>query len=54
MSWNLHQHLGLNNITSVLDDIESDIDMLELQLYKQVLLKQAMMQELLTGRIRLI
>jgi len=44
----------LEYITSVLDDIESDIDMLELQLYKQVLLKQAMMQELLTGRIRLI
>jgi type I restriction enzyme S subunit len=41
-------------IANVIEDIEKEIDLIERQLHKQTLLKQAMMQELLTGRIRLI
>lgn len=41
-------------IAEVIEDIEIEIDMLGNKLQKQVLLKQAMMQELLTGRIGLI
>lgn len=42
------------SIADVIEDIEIEIDMLGKNLQKQVLLKQAMMQELLTGRIRLV
>lgn len=41
-------------IADVIEDIEIEIDLHIKQLNKQILLKQAMMQELLTGRIRLI
>lgn len=41
-------------IADVIEDIEIEIDLHVKQLNKQILLKQAMMQELLTGRIRLI
>lgn len=41
-------------IADVIEDIEIEIDLHIKQLNKQILLKQATMQELLTGRIRLI
>ena len=41
-------------IADVIEDIEIEIDLRVKQLNKQILLKQAMMKELLTGRIRLI
>jgi type I restriction enzyme S subunit len=41
-------------ITAVLSDIDVDISALEAKLAKARLLKQGMMQELLTGRIRLV
>lgn len=41
-------------IADVIEDIEVEIDLHIKQLNKQILLKQAMMQELLTGRIRLV
>jgi type I restriction enzyme S subunit len=41
-------------IADVIEDIEIEIDLHIKQLNKQILLKQAMMQELLTGRIRLV
>ena len=42
------------SIAEVLTNIESEIDALELKLEKYKTIKQGMMQELLTGRIRLI
>lgn len=44
----------VKHVISVIDDIELEIDMHVVQLKKHELLKQAMMQELLTGRIRLV
>jgi len=41
-------------IADLIEDIEIEIDLHVKQLNKQILLKQAMMQELLTGRIRLV
>lgn len=41
-------------IADVIEDIEIEIDLHIKQLNKQILLKQATMQELLTGRIRLV
>ncbi|MCB0257493.1 MAG: restriction endonuclease subunit S, partial [Anaerolineae bacterium] len=41
-------------IANILFDIDSEISALELKLTKTRQLKQGMMQELLTGRIRLI
>ena len=41
-------------IAGVLNDYHLEIDLMEKRLHKQTFLKQAMMQELLTGRIRLI
>lgn len=42
-----------NAITIILTDIDRELDMLEIRCEKIRLLKQGMMQELLTGRIRL-
>ena len=41
-------------IAQVLSDMDSEIDQLEKKLYKYQQIKQGMMQELLTGRIRLV
>lgn len=41
-------------IAAVLSDMDADIESLEGQLGKTRALKQGMMQELLTGRIRLV
>lgn len=41
-------------ITAVLTDMDAEIETLEQRLTKTRDLKQAMMQELLTGRIRLV
>jgi type I restriction enzyme S subunit len=43
-----------NAIATVLSDMDAELAALEQQLYKTRDLKQGMMQELLTGRIRLI
>lgn len=43
-----------NSIAKVLDDMDYDISILESRIHKTNSLKQAMMQELLTGRTRLI
>lgn len=41
-------------ISAVLSDMDSEIAALQAELAKARLLKQGMMQELLTGRIRLV
>ena len=41
-------------IYQILSDMDSDIELLEKRLQKTELIKQEMMQELLTGRIRLV
>ncbi len=41
-------------ITSILSEMEQELEMLEERLQKARTIKQSMMQELLTGRIRLI
>lgn len=41
-------------ISAILSDMDAEIDALEAKLAKARQLKQGMMQELLTGRIRLI
>ena len=41
-------------IAQVLSDMDSEIDQLEKKLAKYQQIKQGMMQELLTGRIRLV
>jgi len=41
-------------IASVLSDMDAEIDALEAKLAKAKQIKQGMMQELLTGRIRLV
>ena len=41
-------------IAAILSDIDADIDALDAKLAKARQIKQGMMQELLTGRIRLI
>ena len=41
-------------IASVLSDIDEEIELLEQKLAKYRQLKQGMMQQLLTGRIRLV
>ncbi|MGC2111546.1 MAG: hypothetical protein WA655_18665 [Candidatus Korobacteraceae bacterium] len=41
-------------IATVLADMDAELEMLELRLAKTRNLKQGMMQELLTGRIRLL
>jgi type I restriction enzyme S subunit len=41
-------------ISTILSDMDAEIDTLETKLAKARDIKQAMMQELLTGRIRLI
>ncbi len=43
-----------NSIARILDDLDYDISILESRMHKTNSLKQAMMQELLTGRTRLI
>ncbi len=43
-----------NSIAAVLSDMDSEIGALEAKLSKARKIKQGMMQELLTGRIRLI
>jgi fclIS len=43
-----------NSIARILDDLDYDISILESRIHKTNSLKQAMMQELLTGRTRLI
>ena len=43
-----------NSIAKILDDMDYDISILESRIHKTNSLKQAMMQELLTGRTRLI
>lgn len=42
------------SIGSLLADLDADIDMLETRLKKTKFIKQGMMQELLTGKTRLI
>jgi len=42
------------DISAILDDIDSEISRLETSLYKTKAIKQGMMQELLTGRTRLL
>ncbi len=42
-----------NRITNILSDMDSEIEILESKLEKQKMLKQGMMQQLLTGKIRL-
>ena len=41
-------------IAAILSDMDAEIDPLEAELAKARQLKQGMMQELLTGRIRLV
>lgn len=48
------KHLEQRAISSVLSDLDTEIQSLEQRRAKTVALKQAMMQELLTGRTRLI
>lgn len=48
---NIHEQ---NSIARILDDLDHDISILESRIHKTNSLKQAMMQELLTGRTRLI
>ncbi|MBR30775.1 MAG: restriction endonuclease subunit S [Spirochaetaceae bacterium] len=48
------QHAEQRAIAEVLGDIDSEIELLETKLSKTRQLKQGMMQELLTGRIRLV
>ena len=43
-----------NSIAKALDNMDYDISILESRIHKTNSLKQAMMQELLTGRTRLI
>lgn len=43
-----------NSVSLALSDMDSEIELLEKKLLKTKMLKQGMMQELLTGRIRLI
>jgi len=43
-----------NRIAAILSDMDAEISTLETKLAKHKLIKQAMMQNLLTGRIRLI
>jgi type I restriction enzyme S subunit len=50
-------HIGLleqTGIATVLNDMDSEIDKLEQKLVKYKMLKQGMMQVLLTGKIRLV
>lgn len=47
------KHLPPSCATATLDDLDADIDALENKLSKARLVKQGMMQELLTGRRRL-
>ena len=42
------------NIANILDDINNEILLLESKLLKYKLAKQGMMQQLLTGKIRLV
>jgi len=41
-------------IAEILNDMDAEIDTLEIKLTKARHIKQGMMQELLTGRIRLV
>ena len=50
----LPQRIEQEGIATVLSDIDAEITLLETKLTKTRQLKQGMMQELLTGRIRLI
>jgi type I restriction enzyme S subunit len=43
-----------STIAQILSDMDNEIDALEKRLEKTRMLKQGMMQELLTGRIRLV
>ena len=43
-----------NNIASVLTDMDSEIEVLEQKLAKMRRIKQGMMQQLLTGKIRVV
>lgn len=43
-----------NRITTILSDMDNEIESLENQLAKSTQIKQGMMQELLTGRVRLV
>lgn len=44
---------SLSSVTTVLSDMDAEIAALETRLAKTQTLKQGMMQELLTGRVRL-
>jgi type I restriction enzyme S subunit len=57
LDWNLPVSMDINEqaaIATVLSDMDSEIESLESKFYKAREVKQGMMQELLTGRIRLV
>ncbi len=49
-----HRHAEQTAIAAILTDMDAEIAALEAKLAKARQLKQGMMQELLTGRIRLV
>ena len=54
---NFHFHKSLTEqtrIATILSDMDAELEALEQQLHKARQIKQGMMQELLTGRVRLV
>jgi type I restriction enzyme S subunit len=47
-------HVEQNEIAMILSDMDNEINSMEEKLYKIILIKQGMMQNLLTGKIRLV